>query len=95
MTWGGWQPTVLRCSACGAECKRRWWSQVLDLVLWIVFLTVLNLGPMSFGLSLVVLFALCIPWTIASGRLYHQIWAWKHPTRCGGGGEPEPEVSKA
>lgn len=88
-------PTVARCSACGSECKRYlpyWplWRCVLAQLPWQAFawLAVWRLRPsLTVGFSWVLVLAL--PYVWAERRVYHAWWAWRHPTRCGGGGEPQ------
>ena len=86
--------TILRCSACGSECKKHttgWWY-LFEWVAWIglcytAFEPVLNLPGLW---SWVLTFAICIPFQMATRRLYHAYWAWRHPTRCDGAGHLKP-----
>lgn len=88
-------PVLSKCSACGAECRRRVPGRllILDFVLWCVFcFTALNFtSRLSFGSSMLITLMFALVWSWASRRVYHAWFIWRHPTRCGGGGEPEPQ----
>lgn len=90
-----WNRTLARCSACGAECKQHvyGWMKAAEFVSWFVFASVclrwLNRLPLVAGVLVGLPFVML--WFSACDRLYHAWFLRRHPARCGGGGEPEPE----
>ncbi len=90
-------PVVMRCSACESECRLHWaaafdlkdWRWWLDMAVWVfVVIPATRIGRLPIGWALVFLFPMSIALDTARDRLYHAWFAWKHPTRCQGGGHP-------
>lgn len=92
MRWPS-NPTLLRCSACGAQMKwrleGRWWW--VALLVWFAGASLIVPADMPFGWQVLLVFALAWPWQIAENRVYYAWWTWRHPARCDGAGHTEPE----
>lgn len=91
-------PTIVKCSACGAECKQRtygWW-RAGGFLAWAVFVFtgLAWTSRLSTIAGILVAIPFCVLFAIAERRLYHAWFAWRHPTRCHGGGLPEPEKAR-
>jgi hypothetical protein len=99
-----YNPVVAKCSACGSRCKLQWqpcpqaWAThaircLVSVVVWFVFRTVALRAVPNTPEVEVTIFLLAIVMgvltSITMNRVYHAIWAWRHPVRCQGGGEPE------
>jgi hypothetical protein len=96
-------PPVLKCPACRSDCLRhfsgfnpRRWTFWVGFCVWVLVMCPLFLpDSLPTGWALLIGLPMVNMKGMAEDRLYHQWWSWKHPTRCQGGGEPEPAPSGA
>ena len=89
-------PVILKCSACGKELTRvpTGWEFTGLFTVWLVFITA-AIGRAQGALWWELFFPIVIVYGIAERRARYAYFAWRHPTRCQGGGHIQPEGSSA
>lgn len=88
---------LLKCPNCGNRLYRevRGWYLFPEWAGWIILGYSSHFIFITGASGWVVAIAIGIPYFIATRRLYHAYWHWRHPQRCGDHGHIAPQPNES